>query len=37
MKTSILGYFLVTVEREDSILGSDINTLDINMSKIGLL
>ena len=36
MKMSILGYFLVTAEREDSILGSDINTLDITMSKIGV-
>ena len=36
MKMSILGFFLVTAEREDSILGSDINTLDINMSKIGV-
>ena len=31
MKMSILEFFLVTVEREDSILGSDIN-----MSKIGV-
>ena len=31
MKMSILVFFLVTAEREDSTLGSDIN-----MSKIGV-